>query len=311
MVAGSGRARSGRVPWTSRQSTPAPPGGRGSAPSISSSPSPATRSTSQSSSTPTTGCPRIDAEADKVLVPKRQRRFIRTLSEAEADADVDPGAGAERRPPPLPRPPSAPVPAAAPDLPPPAAAPPAPSAPALARIAIRRVRHGPAREDTSRLDTLEAATRAVRRSPSRERVGDLVVRAARELTGDALDAVVVFVVREPIAVGWKGVVVGAEPALDAIAVPLDEPNLVARAVGAGGPAELDLADATALDHRLIDALGGRPPSRAIAAPVLIAGHPVCLVYAHGAAVGAAADTVRALAEAAGTAFGRLLRAAQR
>ena len=254
---------------------------------------------------------------------------MRTLSDADAvdalDAEAAPPTtpiAAPRpatAPPPTPRRPAPPSPApptprpaaARPAAPPPAAPCPPPAAAdgTLARIAIRRVR--PAADTTPPLlDTLDIATRAVRRSSSREKVGDLVVKAARDLAGDVLDAVVVFVVREPIAIGWKGEVADAVPALDEVAVPLDEPNLIARAFS-DGPSRLDVADATALDHRLLTALGGRAPARAIAAPVLIADHPVCLIYAHGAAIGEAEAILRALAEAAGIAFGRLLRAAQR
>jgi hypothetical protein len=120
--------------------------------------------------------------------------------------------------------------------------------------------------------------------------------------------VILFAVREPIAIGWKGDVAGGTPPLDGIAVPLDEPNAIARAFQSGH-AWLDVADgkATELDRRLWSALGGAPPAQVSVSPVVIGGHPVCLLYAHGRALSGADDALRGLAEAASTAFVRLLR----
>ncbi len=116
-------------------------------------------------------------------------------------------------------------------------------------------------------------------------------------------------VREPVAIGWKGAVRGAEPRLDEIAVPLDEPCLAARAFRSRGFERATAEHATAIDRRLWTALGGARPQAAVVAVVQISDHPVCLLYAHGAAP--RADLATGLAEAASSAFARLLRAAQR
>jgi hypothetical protein len=235
----------------------------------------------------------IDPEVQEVLAQNVQRRFVRTLGEADVHAD----AGAE------------PDPAAAD-----AAAAPVPAEAftdqtPFARIAIRRV-SPPARDGGPELTKVDDATRAIRRSGTREKVGDLVIRAAMQLGGPRIDAAVLFVARDPIAIGWKGEVRDADPAIDEIAVPLDESNAIANAFRGGGLVRLALSGAvTALDRRLLAALGGAAPSHVTVAPVAIAGQAVCLLYAHGPAdVG---DLLAALAEAASTAFVRLLRQAQR
>jgi len=181
----------------------------------------------------------------------------------------------------------------------------------LARIAIRKAPTQAARPDVAELRSLDDANRAIRRASTREKVGDLMVRAAMTLTAGGIDAALVFVVREPIAIGWKGEVRDATPAVDAIAVPLDEPNAVARAFRRPGPELCELATASELDRKLVAAIGGPEPDCAIVAPVVIANHPVCLLYAHGVAIREHAELVRSLAEAASAAFVRLLRQAQR
>jgi len=247
----------------------------------------------------------IDPEISQVLVPEMRRHFVRTLGDADAGADTDAEvdvtepAPLEREPPP--------------ERPPPREAPP-PLMPkaaegTLARIAIRRISQALPREGAALdLGKLDDAARAIRRAGSRDKVGDLIVRAALMIGRDAVDAIVLFGVREPIAVGWKGEVRSATPALDRIAVPLDQPNAVARAFQRPGLERLDCAaDATSLDLRLWTALGGAAPAQVVVAPVVIGSHPVCLLYAHGSGVDTVEDMLCQLAEAAQTAFVRLLR----
>jgi hypothetical protein len=221
----------------------------------------------------------LDPEVEVVLAADKRRRFVRTIADADGVAiettaePSDDAAWGEKTP--------------------------------FARIAIKKASQPVARAFAS----VDEAARTIRRASSREKVGDLVVRAAMQL-GD-VDAAAMFVVREPIAIGWKGEVRGAEVALDEIAVPLDAPNAIARAFRTGEYERLDLArvEVTALDRRLLDALGGATPSFVAVAPVSVGEQAVCLLYAHGGSDPSA--LVEALAEAASQAFVRLLRAAQR
>jgi hypothetical protein len=224
----------------------------------------------------------IDPDVAEVLVTSATRRFVRTLADADAEP-VMPDAA----------PPPAPPEAFGENMP-------------FARIAIKKAvapSSGPG------LGTVDEATRSIRRAGTRERVGDLVIRAAMQIGGAGIDAAVLFVAREPIAIGWKGEVRGGEPAIDEIAVPLDEPNAIAIAFRGGGLERIAGGAATALDLRLQTALGGPAPAHITVAPVAIGGQAVCLLYAHGKSD--AGDLVAALADAASTAFVRLLRAAQR
>jgi len=155
----------------------------------------------------------IDPTVERLLIADKRRRFVRTLSDADVEISE-----------PAPGEPDAPAPPPAP-----AVADAAWTDNTLARIAIRKAPTQAARPDVAELRSLDDANRAIRRASTREKVGDLMVRAAMTLTAGGIDAALVFVVREPIAIGWKGEVRDATPAVDAIAVPLDEPNAVAPA----------------------------------------------------------------------------------
>ena len=106
--------------------------------------------------------------------------------------------------------------------------PPAPSR--LARIAVRKIAVPLSGEiDTPpSTNSLDELVRAIRRSTSRSRIGHLVVHALREGFGGSLDAGVLLVVRDEIALGWKGFVRDrSDDSIEAIAVPLAIPAFCA------------------------------------------------------------------------------------
>jgi len=232
----------------------------------------------------------VSADTAQLLALGRSRRFVRTLSDTELDGEGD------TNPPPFAR---APSPSAAP-----ASEPMAPGT--LGRIPIRRVR---ANGEPAEPITLEEAARGIRRATSRERVGDLVARALVRFTDAEVAAV--FVVREPVAIGWKGIVRGTEVALDEVAVELEEAGALAAAFHTDDVVAVEGDRGTPLDHRLWEALGAGVPDRAFAARVAIADQAVCVLYAHGACGTGTRHVVERLAEATTVAFARLLRAAQR
>jgi hypothetical protein len=222
----------------------------------------------------------VTAEAAHQLAMQQQRHFVRTLSDDEAAApgaaDAADAADAGRG--------------------------------TLARIPLRRM--APAREETGEPTTLEEAVRAVRRAVSRDRVGELVAQALVDFSGADVGAV--FVIRDPVAIGWKGVVRGGAVALDGVAVALDEPGaLLATAHGRDGLAVVDRREASPVDRRLWRALGCGEPTCAVAARVAIGDQPVCLLYVQGERADGARVVVERLADATRIAFTRLLRAAQR
>lgn len=190
---------------------------------------------------------------------------------------------------------------------------------ALARIAVRQVASESAIRPVQEVAPLrpqapEELARAVRRAETRDRVGELVVESLAELPGAPLDATIIFVARPPLAVGWKGFCEDGNAVIESLAVPLDQDGLVARAYAGRSTilVEPTTRSVTMIDQRMWELLGGLPPAQVMIAPISIGDQVVCLLYVHTrAGLGPAEALVTSLAEAAGIAFGRLLRAAQR
>lgn len=194
------------------------------------------------------------------------------------------------------------------------------AAPTLARMKIRRVGLKASGElvevddepsVVSAATTLDEVARAIRRGDSRDRVGDLALAALRRFGDGKLEAVILFVVREATAIGWKGHLPGSDVAIEDLAVPLDAPTVLAAAARERRALLIDGAQATEIDHRLWDAMGCAPPGQVAVAPVVLANHPVCLIYGQGPNLAPFAELFAAVTQATTTALARLLRAAQR
>ncbi len=187
----------------------------------------------------------------------------------------------------------------------------------LARIAVRQV----ASESAIRLiqdfsaprpQSVEDLARAVRRAETRDRVGDLVVEALGELPGAPLDVAAIFVVRPPLAIGWKGFCEDGATAIETLAVPLDQPGFLTEAYNSRSILVFQPTSVTPIDEKMWEVLGGRRPAHVLVAPIAVSDHVVCILYAQaGVGLGQAEALAITLADAAATAFGRLLRAAQR
>ncbi|MBK9030935.1 MAG: hypothetical protein IPL61_06275 [Myxococcales bacterium] len=190
---------------------------------------------------------------------------------------------------------------------------------ALARIAVRQVTTEvglrPIEErDAPAARTREELLRSIRRAPTRDRVAELVLGTLGDLPRAPLDVAALLVVRQQVAIGWKGYCPEGQAAIEALAFALSGDSAIARCYQAGRVQVTAVAAATTtdVDRELWTVLGGRPPTELAIAPIAIGDQIVCLLYAHGRMeqddVGA---LVGELADAAGTAFARLLRAAQR
>ena len=186
----------------------------------------------------------------------------------------------------------------------------------LARINVRQVASEPfvfygEQHARPRPTDASALLRAVRRAPSRDQVAELVVGGLADL--GCLDTVAILVVRPPIALGWRGYCPAGEAAIEGLAVPLDQPNCLASVHAAAHGASGAIGEhATLIDQRMWQLFGAPSPAEVLVSPILIGGQVVCLLYAQApGSLGTARDLAPALAHAAGTAFGRLLRAAQR
>jgi hypothetical protein len=189
----------------------------------------------------------------------------------------------------------------------------------LARIAVRQVSSDPAlkptavRERDALVRTRDELLRTVRRAPTRDRVAELILTALAELPDAPLDAAVLLVVRQEVAIGWKGYCPDGGIAIESVALALRGTGAIGRCfqTAAAVTAAVD-DDAAPLDRELWALLGGPPPAQLTIAPVVIGDQIVCLLYGHGRGdLSEVAPIIAELADAAGTAFGRLLRAAQR
>lgn len=187
----------------------------------------------------------------------------------------------------------------------------------LARIAVRQVTtdvHQRVGEPPPPPRTNDELCRAIRRASSRDKVAALVISTLGELPSSPLDAAAFLIVRAQLAIGWKGFCPAGQAAIEALAVPLGEPGLLAGAFAAGTCRTVDCVEQppTRIDREMWSILGGRSPGRALIAPIAVGDQVVCLLYAHAAGpLGPAAELVPMFAEAAGIGFARLLRAAQR
>jgi hypothetical protein len=196
----------------------------------------------------------------------------------------------------------------------------APAPAALGRVALRRVAVKPSSGEVVEAAavasvfaagaTIEDIARAIRRGQTRNRVGDLAIGALRRF-GDGLEAAVLFVLREDVAIGWKGYACGDEAAVDELAIPLDTPSVLAAAARERRALLIDGSHGSELDHRLAAALGRPEPGQIAVAPVILAEHPVALLYGQAARMTAHAELFAAVTSAITSAFARLLKAAQR
>lgn len=192
-----------------------------------------------------------------------------------------------------------------------------PTQAALARIAVRQVASESAIRPImefppARPNSVDELARAVRRAETRDRVGELIIDALAELPGAPLDAAAIFVVRQPLAIGWKGFCEDGRAVIESLAVPLDQPGILTRSYSEKETLLVEPRTPTTIDERMWTLLGGLTPRYVLVAPICVGDHVVCLLYAQSSSgLGQAEALAVTLAEAASVAFGRLLRAAQR
>ena len=163
---------------------------------------------------------------------------------------------------------------------------------------------------------LRDTLRAIRRAPNRDTVADHVVRAMTEGLDQCLDAGIVMVLRNGVALGWKGFVRDAEDfAVNTIAVPLDVPSMFLQPLQTRTAVFGDVANATYLDRQVWTALRATSRPTIGIVPIELSGQVVCLLYGHaltpGALDSAASSVLQYLAKAMRVAFTRLIEAAHR
>jgi Type II secretion system (T2SS), protein E, N-terminal domain len=176
----------------------------------------------------------------------------------------------------------------------------------LGRVAIRRL---PLGEDDAGppCATLADATRAIRRSTDRDRVAERASDALFRFQ-PGCSVALVLVIRGTTAIGWKGFS-RVMATLPEIAVPVDRPGLIPHAVQSKQTARAVAGELGVIDRLLLDSLEVKTGDLVIV-PVSISGVVMCVI-ALATDPDAPVTATEAIASAAGTAFGRLMRNASR
>jgi hypothetical protein len=156
-------------------------------------------------------------------------------------------------------------------------------------------------------ETLDDATRAIRRARHRDRVAELVI-AAVERHAKECEAAIVLVVRGGTAIGWKWFARTGHTPPD-IAVPLDQPGLIPAAIQRNSTVRCVADELQAIDMLLLRALGKSEGDLAVV-PVAIAHRVMCLI-AVAVPPACSVAPVEAIGAAAGTGFARLIQNASR
>ncbi len=174
----------------------------------------------------------------------------------------------------------------------------------LGRIAIRRV----VVASPAVAATLGEATRAIRRSTDRDKVAELVMVTLEKFI-PSCEAAVMLVLRGDVAIGWKGYGHGGS-ALPEVAIPLEQPGLIPRAILGQVTMRAPSCDLGAIDQLLLTSLGITGDKELVVVPVIIA-NQVMLTIALVAAVDCQIQSAESIAVATGAAFARLMRDASR
>ncbi len=193
----------------------------------------------------------------------------------------------------------------------------------VARIEVRRadaeLEPAPARGERAPavdLSSLDDTLRAIRRATGRDSIGDIVVSAMRDGFGGGLDAGVIMIVRDEVAVGWKGFVRGGiDEAAEELAVPLSLPSRLSEACEERRPFFGPPPEGARIEPRIWQLLCTPAAASVGVVPVFLLGELVCLIYAQahqpGGLEGACPEGLTALGNAVSAGFERLARAAQR
>ncbi len=156
--------------------------------------------------------------------------------------------------------------------------------------------------------------RAIRQATGRDLIGELVVELMREGFDHGFDAGLFLVIREQVAVVWKGFVRGVDRQLvESLAIPLGMPSAIAEAWHHRAPYLGPPLPGALVETRLAEQLG-RPAAEVVVVPLDLAGEVVGLLYGQSQMPGraeACTEQLLELGKGVSAAFERLVRAAQR
>jgi hypothetical protein len=179
-------------------------------------------------------------------------------------------------------------------------------APRPAPIVLSAAGPTPHGGSTEEILELEPALKRMNDAGSRSEIADAVIAYARGL----FDLSVLMVVRDELALGWKGFGKQVDmERIETLLVPLGIPSMFKAALD-DGDLFVGAAPPTALHAHLFKVLRTSAPRQAVVAPIVIKDRVVNLLYGHLEGDAVVADTnlagLRKLAGAASAAYVRLI-----
>jgi hypothetical protein len=186
---------------------------------------------------------------------------------------------------------------------------------ALGKIAIKKVaiRMTGAVDPSIEVDTPEKCAKALRRSTDRDQIAQIVVGCLHQGFDGALNAGVILIIRQRIAITWHGFARNADVNLEGLGVPLDQGGILKLVYDARKPFFGRSGSGSKLDHQLWDHLRCGRPEEVAAIPIELYDRVGCLLYTQSAQP--MSENVRQgiseLASGLQAAFRRLVRAAER
>ena len=188
----------------------------------------------------------------------------------------------------------------------------------LAKIAVRRIalRLSTNADEHPNPHGMEETLRAIKRCPNRKTIGELAISALKNEFSEKLNAGIIMVCRQNVALGWYGFLRSTESTFDveSIVVPLAEPSMLHTVYTqneshAQGPLETP----TPLDLRFREFLQTPAPSDMATLPISVSNTVIALLYVESNALLNELDhrDLGSLRDAISSAFKRLIQAAQR
>lgn len=192
---------------------------------------------------------------------------------------------------------------------------PEPQAGQLARIAVKRIAVPLSGEFEVPidLDDWKGCMRSIRQCKGRDSIAKVVTHILQRGFDGQLDAGVLLMAKEEIALGWRGFVRGNEDIdVDALAVGLDIDSMLSSPYNTREPFFGLPKEPTLIDKRFWHFLGSEPAELAVL-PIVVLNEVACLLYVQSEnsipadKVGALGDVARGISAA----LTRLIRAANR
>jgi hypothetical protein len=152
----------------------------------------------------------------------------------------------------------------------------------------------------SEIATLDEALARMAEATSRGEIANAIIAYAK----GTFDLAVLLVVRDELAMGWRGVGPGLDgDRVETLLVPLASASVFRAALDSGGLL-VGPMPANALHQHISKVLRTKLPERSVVLPILIRDRVVNLFYAQGTSVDE--DALRRLGEGAGAAYVRLI-----